>query len=174
MLENELRFSALEDPDVEQAYSILTSRVYDLKNKGIHQYQEPYPPIEMFRERQKEGFNFALYDGKQLAAIVALIPDYLPEGWSEFPLPKQNFIWLTSLFSSLEYQGNHLGKIMLQKTEEYLPAQQISILLLDCYINEEEFLVKYYRRFGFKEVLRKKVVYPGVNTFSAALMMKSL
>jgi hypothetical protein len=61
----------------------------------------------------------------------------------------------------------------MDKVEVYAKSLSIDTLILDCFINETEFLVKYYQNLGFTEKLRKEVIYPN-RKFQAAFMFKNL
>ena len=100
------------------------------------------------------------------------MPNYIPDVWKEYQ-PKDNFAWITSLFTYRNYKGNNFGYLTLKEIENYLISQNIKLAILDCYINRDEFLVNYYKQIGYVEVIRKEVVYP-VHTFKAALMKKHL
>jgi GNAT superfamily N-acetyltransferase len=165
-------FRLLEAEDIDEAYSIICSRVQHLLSKDIRQYIEPYPPKELFIERQKNGYNFGLYDGTELTAIVPTIPNYSPDGWLEYA-PRNDFAWITALFSSGKHRGKNLGYITMKEIENYLLARKIYSLLLDCYVDDGEYLVSYYRNIGYTEVVRKEICYP-THTFAAALMKKTL
>ncbi|MGD1046430.1 MAG: GNAT family N-acetyltransferase [Bacteroidota bacterium] len=165
-------FQHLKNKDVNKAYSIICWRVQYLLSKNIEQYLEPYPPKEIFIERQKKGYNFGLYDGNELAVIVSVIPNYIPNGWVEYT-PRVDFVWITTLFSSEKHKGNNLGYVMMEEVENYLLSRKIYSLLLDCYVNDGEYLISYYKNIGYKEIVRKEICYP-VHTFTAALMAKTL
>jgi GNAT superfamily N-acetyltransferase len=164
-------FQHLQAEDIDEAYSIICSRVQYLLSKSIRQYLEPYPPKELYIERQKNGHNFGLYDGNELTAIVSAIPNYLPEGWIEYT-PGDDFAWITTLFSSEKHRGKNLGYITMKEVENYLLSRNIYFLLLDCYVDDGEYLVSYYRNIGYEEVVRKEICYP-THTFTAALMKKT-
>lgn len=168
---NIMEFKNLKDCDVEYAYSILCWRIKDLLSKGIKQYEHPYPPKDIFLKRQKSNYNFALYDDSKLAIIVSLIPNYKPGGWSN-EIKKENFIWVTSLFSSKEYKGKNLGYLMLDEIDSFAKTKRYKSLLLDCYLGDG-FLVKYYNQRGYNEIARKEVEYPN-RRFQAVLMGKEL
>jgi hypothetical protein len=165
-------FRHLQDEDADKAYSIICSRVQYLLSRNIRQYTEPYPPKELFLERQKEGYNFGLYDGNELTVTVCVIPNYIPDGWKEY-VPQTSFAWITSLFSSEKHKGKNLGYITMEEVENYLLSQKIYLLLLDCYVDDGEYLVSYYNKINYKEVVRKEICYPA-HTFTAALMAKKL
>jgi GNAT superfamily N-acetyltransferase len=165
-------FELLKTENVDEAYSIICSRVQCLLSKNIRQYLEPYPPKELFIERQKNGYNFGLYDGAELTAIVSAIPNYLPDGWIEYT-PRNDFAWIAGLFSSEKHRGKNLGYVTMKEVENYLLSRKIYFLLLDCYVDDGEFLVSYYRHIGYKEVVRKQICYP-THAFTAALMKKTL
>ena len=139
---------------------------------SFKQYTEPYPSMELFVERQKKGYNFGLYDGNELTAVISIIPNYLPEGWIEYK-PDVDFAWITSLFSSEKHKGINLGYVTMKEVENYLLSKNIYYLLLDCYIDDGEFLVSYYENINYKVVVRKEICYPS-HTFNAALMAKTL
>jgi len=165
-------FRHLKDEDVDQAYSIICSRVQYLLSRDIKQYTEPYPPMELFVERQKKEYNFGLYYGNELTAIVSIIPNYIPDCWIEYK-PKINFAWVTSLFSSEKHKGKNLGYFTMKEVENYLLSQKIYFLLLDCYVDDGDYLVSYYSNINYKEIVRKEICYP-THTFTAALMAKTL
>lgn len=165
-------FQHLKAEDIDEAYSIICSRVQYLLSKNIRQYLEPYPPKELFIERQKNAYNFGLYDKNELTAIVSAIPNYVPDGWIEHA-PRIDFAWITTLFSSEKHRGKNLGYTTMKEVENYLLPKKIYFLLLDCYVNDGEYLVSYYRNIGYKEVVRKDICYP-THAFTAALMSKRL
>jgi GNAT superfamily N-acetyltransferase len=165
-------FWHLQDEDFVKAYSIRCSRVQYLLSRNIKQYAEPYPPKELFVERQKEGYNFGLYDVNELTAIVSIIPNHIPDCWIEYK-PKINFAWVTSLFSSEKHKGKNLGYVTMKEVEKYLLSQKIYFLLLDCYVDDGDYLVSYYNNINYKEIVRKEICYP-IHTFTAALMAKTL
>lgn len=165
-------FTLLKNEDIEKAYSTICWRAYYLKSKGIYQYNEPYPSLEVFRERQMKGFNYGLYVHDNLAVMVSLIPGYIPHCWAgEFT--DSNFFWLTSLFSTKEFMGQKLGSLALKKVEMFSKSKNIKSLYLDCFINNEDFLVSYYKKAGYEEITKKIIIYPAHN-FHAALMRKNL
>jgi GNAT superfamily N-acetyltransferase len=166
-----MEFRNLKDCDVENAYSILCWRIEYLLSKGIKQYEYPYPPKDVFVIRQKNNFNYALYDDKKLALIVSLIQNYKPDGWIN-EIKKDNFLWVTSLFSSKEYKGRNLGYVILDKIDTYAKEKGYNSLFLDCFLGDG-FLVKYYNQKGYKEIARKEVEYPN-RKFQAVLMEKEL
>ncbi len=166
-----LTFTHLNDRDVPAAYALLLERIDDLHAMGIRQYEQPYPPMEMFRERQQSGFNYALYDGGSVAGIVSLIPDYTPDTWRDH-VHDSDFIWITSLFTSLRYKGRNIGYTTLRGAEQHCRAQGWEKFYLDCYAGKD-FLSNYYARFGFRELVRKEACY-SASTFAAVLMMKHL
>jgi GNAT superfamily N-acetyltransferase len=165
-------FQHLQAEDVDEAYSIICSRVQYLLSRNIRQYLEPYPPKDLFIERQKDGYNFGLYDGNELTAIVSAIRNYLPDGWMEYA-PRNDFAWITALFSSEKHRGKNLGYVTMREVENYLLSRKIYSVLLDCYVDDGEYLVSYYRNIGYEEVVRKEICYP-THTFTAALMKKTL
>jgi hypothetical protein len=103
---------------------------------------------------------------------VSIIPNRIPDGWVEYK-PPINFAWITTLFSSEKHKGKNLGCITMKEVENYLLSKKIYFLLLDCYVNDGEHLVSYYRSMGYKEIIRKEICYP-THTFTAALMSKRL
>jgi GNAT superfamily N-acetyltransferase len=161
----------LKDEDLEKAYSIICWRVDYLQSKGIMQYVAPYPPFEVFKERQDKGQNFGLYAFGKLTVIVSLIRAF-PEEWRDIS-SEDNCLWICSLFTSNVSKGQNLGRVMLEKIEDYAQSISIESLILDCFINDNEFLIKYYKETGFEEILRKEVVYPN-RKFMAAFMKKKL
>ncbi|HVO73266.1 MAG TPA: GNAT family N-acetyltransferase [Ignavibacteriaceae bacterium] len=165
-------FRQLNHADIDKAYSIICSRVQYLLSRNIKQYAEPYPPKELFAERRKKGHNFGLYDGNELTAIVSIIPNHIPDCWIEYK-PKINFAWVTSLFSSEKHNGKNLGYVTMKEVEKYLLSQKIYFLLLDCYVDDGDYLVSYYNNINYKEIVRKEICYP-THTFTAALMAKTL
>jgi GNAT superfamily N-acetyltransferase len=166
-----MEFRNLKDRDVENAYSILCWRIEYLLSKGIKQYEHPYPPKDIFLDRQRNNYNYALYDDSTLAIIVSLMPNYKPGGWiSELKI--ENFIWVTSLFSSKEYKGKNLGYFILDEIGTFAKTKGYNSLILDCYLGDG-FLVKYYNQKGYKEIARKEVEYPN-RIFQAVLMEKEL
>ena len=172
MNKSNINFEKLKDIDVHLAYSIICKRIDFLSKINITQYVEPYPQENIYIERQKKGLNYGLYVSSKLAVIITLIPNYIPNDWIEYKSDKQT-VWISTLFSNEEFSGNNLGNQMMEEAEIYLESQGYTRLLLDCFINKDEFLVKYYTKLGYKELLRKKVVYP-IHTFNAALMEKNL
>jgi GNAT superfamily N-acetyltransferase len=77
------------------------------------------------------------------------------------------------LFSSEKHKGKNLGYVLLKEIENYLLSEKIYFLLLDCYVNNGEYLVSYYRNIGYKEIVSKEICYP-THTFAAASMEKRL
>jgi hypothetical protein len=55
-------FELLHNEDVRVAYKIICEKIEDLKRKGINQYERPYPPLELFLDRQDNNNNFGLYN----------------------------------------------------------------------------------------------------------------
>lgn len=161
----------LKDEDLEKAFSIICWRVDYLQSKRIMQYVAPYPPFEILKERQESEQIFGLYVFGKLAAIVSLIRAF-PEEWGEINRI-ENCLWICSLFTSNESKGQNLGRVILRKIEDYAQSISIDSLILDCFINDNEFLVKYYKKEGFKEIFRKVVAYPN-RQFVAAFMQKIL
>ena len=87
-----MNFELLHNEDINLAYQIICERIEHLKAKGINQYERPYPPIDLFLERQKNNTNFGLYSKNQLIGIVTLIKNYIPKGWSG-DIKSDNFLW---------------------------------------------------------------------------------
>jgi GNAT superfamily N-acetyltransferase len=172
MMPKRFSFQLLKPEDVDEAYSIISSRVQYLLSKNIRQYSEAYPPKELFIERQKNAYNFGLYHATELTAIVSAIANYIPDGWIEYT-PRNDFAWITTLFSSEKHRGKNLGYIAMKEVDNYLFSRKIYSLLLDCYVDDGEYLISYYRNIGYKEVVRKEICYP-THTFTAALMKKTL
>lgn len=162
----------LKDNDLETAYSILCNRVEDLKSRGIHQYKDPFPPVGIFKDRHESGFNFGYYLEDQLAAIVTLIPNYLPDFWAD-KIHSANFLWLTSLFSAIPFSGKGIGGKLLIEMEEIAVEWNFESIYLDCVLGKEDFLAGYYGKFGYKELSRQDFKYPE-HAFTAALMKKDL
>jgi GNAT superfamily N-acetyltransferase len=161
----------LKDQDINKAYDIICWRFNYLQSKGIEQYIQPYPPFDVYKVRQIKGQNFGLYINGNLSALVTLVHSF-PEEWSEIK-PDNKYLWISSLFSSKEIRGQNISKILMDKVEDYAKSLSIDTLILDCYINETEFLVKYYQKLGFTEKLRKEIMYPN-HRFPAALMFKNI
>jgi GNAT superfamily N-acetyltransferase len=164
-------FLRLNDVNIDNAYEIIRWRFDYLMKKGIKQYLAPYPPFDTFKKRQEDGLNFGLYISGKLNGIVTLMNSF-PEEWEEIKL-KDRFLWICSLFTSKEAKGKNVGSVLIEKIEEYAKSISVDLLILDCYINETDFLVKYYQKFGFKEIKRKEVIYPS-RSFFAAFMLKDI
>jgi len=161
----------LKDTDLDKAYGIIRWRFDYLINKGIKQYCIPYPPFDIYKERQENGFNYGLYTSGNLIGIVSLV-NLFPEEWKEIKIDG-SFHWISSFFTSKEARGLNISTIIMEKIEEYSKSFSVDNLILDCFINEFEFLVKFYQRFGFKEIKRKEISYPN-HSFIAAFMLKKL
>ncbi len=171
-MHNKYSFQLLQNKDVDNAFSIICSRVQFLLKRNIKQYSEPYPPKTLFIERQKKGNNYGLYNGNELTAIVSIIPNHIPDCWIEYK-PKNNFVWVTSLFSSEKHKGKNLGYVTMKEVEKYLLSQRIYLLILDCYVDDGDYLVSYYNNINYKEIIRKEICYPS-HTFTSALMSKTI
>lgn len=166
-----MEFGLLNDTDTDKAYSIIEWRVKYLLSRGIRQYLYPYPPKDVYQERQKSGFNFALYDGGEIAGIVTLIPDHVHEGWKEY-FPSEHYLWISSLFVAEEYRGRSIGEEILKRAEKFASGRNCRILFLDCYLGDG-FLKNYYGRNGFHEICRKTFQLPD-REYEAVLMRKDI
>jgi len=166
-----MKFQNLRDCDVEYAYSILCWRIEDLLSKGIKQYERPYPPKDGYLDRQRNRWNYALFDGLKPVVIVSLMLNHKPAGWIS-EIQKDNFIWVTSLFSSKECKGRNLGRVILDEIDAFAKTGGYDRLMLDCYLGDG-FWVEYYVQKGYKEIIRKNVEYPH-RIFQAVLMEKEL
>ena len=61
----------------------------------------------------------------------------------------------------------------MKEVENCLILKNIYYSLLDCYLDDGDYLVPYYKDINYKEVVRKEICYP-THTFTAALMEKTL
>lgn len=164
-----MEFTLLKDSDLKKAYSIITWGVEHLLSRNIRQYLKPYPPIEIFRERQTNRYNYALYDGNDLAAIVTLIPNHKDDDWKEF-INSDNYIWISTLFTSKDHKGKNLGTRVLKEIEYLLQKSDVNTIYLDCYLGDG-FLLNFYQNNGYHEISRKLFKYPN-REFEAVLMKK--
>ena len=137
--------------------------------KGIKQYTQPLPSRKVFDERQRGGFNYALYDQGKPAGIVSLIPNYVQDEWKG-SITDERYLWVSSLFVSKEYKGHHIDEHILGHIENHAVDNNYHVILLDCYLGDG-FLLNYYAKNGYKEIGRKTFKYPN-REFEAVLMRK--
>jgi GNAT superfamily N-acetyltransferase len=164
-------FKLLNDTDIFAAYGIICEMVDLLKSKGINQYERPYPPIELFKERQSRNENFALYSRNNIQGIVSLMINHIPDGWKN-DISEENFIWITALFVPACNKGKNIGKMILEHADKYAKSKNIKSIILDCYYGNG-FLEKYYKNFGYESIVKKMVHYP-FRSFEAVLMRKRI
>jgi ribosomal protein S18 acetylase RimI-like enzyme len=104
----------------------------DLDEKGLLQWNEVYPSREYFEEEMTDGNLYVLMIDENIAGSATLNEWQSPE-WSEIPWKLENEWVIHALFLDPLQQGNGLGKIFMEKCEEFAREKGFESIRLDAY-----------------------------------------
>jgi GNAT superfamily N-acetyltransferase len=161
-----MTFRRLLSEEFAAAYAIITQATLRLSRQG---YRYWLMPEDVYRKRQAAGENYGLLMGGEIAVVVSLAR-YRPDFWQEH-LPKTPFIWLASLASAEKFKGQNLGRVTLDKVDEFVTQINLPEIYLDCYF-DNGFLPKYYEAAGYQPLARKELIFPDGSRHDSVLMRK--
>jgi ribosomal protein S18 acetylase RimI-like enzyme len=134
---------------VNQFYSEITA---NLREKGVYQWDRYYPNRFIIKGDLKQGNLFGMHEGIQLVGAIVLdtkeSKKYKNLQWADIdgkPLV------IHRLGVHPMYQGNGLGKRLLQFAEEFALKHGHSSIRLDVYSGNPGALAL-YERTGYREV----------------------
>jgi len=166
-----LKFTLVNDCNSKEAYQVLVDRTIQLIDNGFKQYIKPFPVYEIYHKRTLHNENWALTDDGNICGIVSIIKNGIGEEWQDIYSAKNHF-WISSLFVSIKYKHQNIGKVLIESCVEIAKSQHVNELLIDCYI-DSHFLEKYYTQYGFTTIGSKLFEFPG-RQFNAALMQMKI
>jgi ribosomal protein S18 acetylase RimI-like enzyme len=165
-----LEFRRISESEREQAYSIICQRTEWLHSKRIKQWTEPLPREE-FDKRQRDGDNYGLFVSGRLAVFLSLVKERLPYWDNE--TNQTEVWWLTTLATAIDFSGQRLGPMAVQKALERLRQNGQKSLYLDCE-RGNGFLSNYYGKLGFDIVAEKGILFPKCGLSHMVLMKHDL
>ncbi len=127
-------------------------------------------PLEVYQKRQECGQNFGFFVDGELALVMSLRPE-LPDYWHMQP-PETSLIWLSTFAGADKFRGRGLGQAALKAAANYVAAQHIPTIYLDCFYDKGA-LPRFYEAAGYERIARKDEVFVGI-TFDIILMRKYL
>jgi acetyltransferase (GNAT) family protein len=166
----ETEFRCLRMDELLAAHGLIVEVTDWLLKKGIDQWQKPFP-LDLYRQRQEAGQNFGLFVGGELAAVVSLIPSYIPAIWADF-LPPTPYTWLGTLATAIRFKGRDLGRVTLAQSEAWMARQGVPEIYLDCY-TKTGVLLPFYTSAGYELITQRTDTFAG-RSFESALLRKGL
>jgi hypothetical protein len=168
MKEPHQRFRTLRADEVDQCYNVYQQVRYWLKSRNIHLWVTALPK-QKFVERQERGELFGLFEGSELAVILAIIYD-MPSYWRD-EIGTEAEWWLSTLATAPRFRGEKLGEQAVAKAIIWLCESKAQSVYLDC---ASGFLPAFYQRSEFSTITEKEVSFPSGNTYPLVLMKRVL
>lgn len=134
-------FRQLVPAEMDAGYACLMDTCTWLGEKGIRQWLRPLPR-DVYERRHARGENYALFDGKEIAAIVSLMT-YVPEYWQDL-IPETSITWMATLAARVHGEG--IGAKTVQCAVELLTRKSRLPVYLDC---RPGYLERFYCTQGF-------------------------
>lgn len=139
--------------------------------KGIRQWLKPIDEQKLIA-RQQKGENYGLFDeSSELKVFLSLVKRNEYHEWSNW-ISLESTFWINTISVNIENKEKGLGKLAILQAIEYLRGNSVSVIYLDCVVNEG-FLVKYYIALGFELVAETIATYRS-GDFHVALMKLEL
>jgi ribosomal protein S18 acetylase RimI-like enzyme len=142
--------------EADPLYAVLSERVAWLAERGIAQWQSPYPR-SLFDADIAKGWVLALRsEGERVVGTVTVYPGapaYYP---SELP-PDPFAHYICRLAVGVAFQGQELGREALRLLAADRASRGARRLRLDV-VAANPFLERYYRASGFEAIFRASVL----------------
>ncbi len=164
-----MEFRRITVDEFDAAYALYLDVFAWLKAKGVRQWLRALPREE-FAGRQARGELFALFNEREMSAIVTLAFEADTDWEKHLGLEPQ--WWIKTLAVTRTQRGRALGEIMIRKCESHLAATGATQVHLECV--DAGFLPNYYERLGYTTLHRTDITYPSGNTFLVCLLSKPL
>lgn len=157
-----LKFSALQDSRVEEAFEVLKHVGKWLESQGRHQ-RISNTPFETYAQWQSEHANFVVTQHDEIIGLVTLRIERLDD-WPAHSLLAP-VIMLRALATHPGHQGKGVGAFAIR--ESIKRSGVGNTIFLDCVSDS---LPQYYTKFGFTPVDQQVKTYPDGETYDITLM----
>lgn len=141
--------------DLSKIYKIILDCSMWLKNKGVKQWNPPYPK-KLFRKDVKNGNVYYFLKNEEILGTVTLLknkPHYYPEDlWND----KNSAQYICRLAVPRKLKNTGIGKKLLIVIKSKAKKQSVRKLRLDV-IKSNPFLFDYYLKLGFKKIHEYKI-----------------
>jgi GNAT superfamily N-acetyltransferase len=158
----------LRPDEIDRSYDVYEQVRGWLKASSIHLWVTALPK-EKFIERQKRGELFGLFEGCELAVILAIVHDS-PTYWQD-EIGSAPEWWFSTIATAPNFRGRKLGELAIAMAIIWLGEQKVRTVYLDC---ARGFLPAFYQRCGFSRIAEKNVTFPSGNTYPLVLMKKEI
>lgn len=145
-----IRFASIND--IDQIIKLLEDCKYDLERKGINQWDDVYPSIDIFL---KDIENHSLYMIEEEQKCIAIISFD-----EEQPLEYQKLNWNSTTGKVLtihrltvhpDKQKKGLGRLLMSFAEKYASENGYNSIRLDAY-NGNTTALNFYTNLGYKKI----------------------
>lgn len=137
--------------EIDSVMKLINDAIIDMRAKGINQWDEVYPDIEVITEDISEGSLYGYYD-EGLKGIMVLNEnqdyEYGEVGWE---LDDERPLVIHRLCIHPNYQGRGIAKTMVKFAESYACNNNYKSIRLDSFTQNEK-ACSLYRALGYKAV----------------------
>lgn len=128
--------------EIDPIWVLLKKGIEWRQKDGSKQWQDGYPNLSLVAKDIQDSFGFVLYIDQLLAAYCAIIKNDVSE-YKDIDhrlLPNENYAVVHRLIVSEKYKNRGLATIMLDYVEEYILSEDIHIIKIDTYFDNQPML----------------------------------
>lgn len=148
---SELTFNQASERELPQIYDVIKAAVCLMREKGIFQWDEQYPSIEILREDIKRNELYIGILESRIAAVFAMSRKndeaYNNGGWG---YEGEKIAVIHRLCVDPKFQGCGIGRQVMQFIEKTALEKGIKAIRLDVF-SENPYALRLYEKSGYRK-----------------------
>jgi ribosomal protein S18 acetylase RimI-like enzyme len=147
-----MHFHPTQPVEAKDIYLILDACRTAMLAKGIQQWDESYPTLQLVEKDIAAGGMYSIYQDSILVGAIVMdekqSPQYETVNWQ---LSQEPILVIHRLAINPSLQGNGLGKEAMEKAHEFATQKGYKNIRLDAY-KRNEGLLNFYTKLGYQAV----------------------
>jgi len=149
---NDIVYRLAEENDIEEIIELVENAISKMEEKGIYQWDDLYPTVEVFLSDIKSRQLYVGIIDKEIS-VIYVVNNECDEAYQNgnWKYPTSEYRVIHRLCVNPKYQNKGVAGSTLKHIENELRTQNIESIRLDVF-SENPFALSLYEKNGYKEV----------------------
>lgn len=147
-----MKFQPSQPSETNTIYGILDTCRSDMLNRGIQQWDETYPTLEIVEKDIAAGGMYSIFQNDELIGVIVMdekqSPQYEMVNWQ---LNEAPILIIHRLAINPNLQGSGLGKQAMELAHQFAREHHYKTIRLDAYKGNQS-LLNFYSKLGYQSV----------------------
>jgi ribosomal protein S18 acetylase RimI-like enzyme len=147
-----MHFQPTQPSEATAIYNILDACRTDMLNRGIQQWDETYPTLEMVKKDISTGGMYTIIQDDELIGAIVMdekqSPQYASVNWK---LKEEPILVIHRLAINPNLHGGGLGKQAMNIAHQFTAENNYKTIRLDAYKGNVA-LINFYNKLGYQAV----------------------